>query len=55
MMKKYVLLTAVVGLLACSVMPRTSRPGYESAEEYAVYSALIAHMFAGDAVTFENI
>ena len=53
-MKKYVLLTTTVVLLAYSVMPRTPSQVEASAEEYAVYSALIANMFANNIVTFDS-
>lgn len=45
-MKKHLLLTiTTMVLLACSVMPMTQRPADVSAEEYAVYSALLANTF----------
>ena len=53
-MKKYLLLTAIVALLAYVQQPISPRVADASAEEYAVYSALIANMFAGDKVAFDT-
>ncbi|HEY0763366.1 MAG TPA: hypothetical protein VGD61_13435 [Pyrinomonadaceae bacterium] len=50
-MKKCLLLITIVVL--ASVVPARSRVD-ASAEEYAVYSAVIAEMFAGDRVTFDT-
>ena len=54
-MKSYLLLTvATMVLLAQVVLPRTPSQAEASAEEYAVYSAVIENMFAGDRVTFDT-
>ena len=53
-MKKYLLLTAIVVLLAYVILPRTASRVNASAEEYAVYSAVIANMFDGERVTFDT-
>ena len=44
-MNKHLLLTAIVVLITYQVMPRTPSTVDVSAEEYAVYSAVIANMF----------
>lgn len=52
-MKKHLLLTvATIVFLACSVMPMTQRPADASAEEYAVYSALIGSTFSDTQAKF---
>jgi hypothetical protein len=45
MMNKHLLPTIIVVLITYQVMPRTPSTVDTSAEEYAVYSAVIANMF----------
>lgn len=53
-MKKYLLLTAIVVHLAYPVLQAMPSPMDASAEEYAVYSAVIANMFAGDGIRVDS-
>ncbi len=49
-MKKYLLLTTILVLFAYVALARTPERVDASAEEYAVYSAVIADMFFGEKV-----
>jgi len=53
-MKKYLLQIVSAILILASLGSASSFQGEASAEEYAVYCAVITNMFAGDRVTFDT-
>jgi hypothetical protein len=54
-MKQYLLLAlAIICILSCAVAPRAQRQADASAEEYDVYSAVIANMLADEKGTFDT-